>query len=186
MKKLWLLTVVLFLFGCGASDSQMDRTIYLREKLLNCDGCSFTAEITADFGEKIYTFTLDCQGNKDGSLAFEVQKPDTISGIQGILSANGGKTTFEEDRCVAFPMLAEGEITPVSGPWVLYTALCSGYILACGMEGDLLRMTLNDTYEDEALQLDVWLDSDDRPVTAEIFWKGCRVLTIRVTDFQIL
>lgn len=186
VKKLWVLVAALFLFGCSGESAEMSRGLVLREKLLSCNGCSFVAEITADFGDMTYTFTLDCQGNPDGSLAFEVQKPDTISGIRGTLSAAGGKITFDEDRAVAFPMLAEGEVTPVSAPWVLYNSLRSGYLFACGMEGEQLRLTLNDSYEEEALQVEVWLDQEDQPESAEIIWKGRRVLTVRVTNFRYL
>ena len=91
MKKLWILAVILLLFGCSEENSKMSRGIALREKLLSSTGCSFEAEIIADFGDKTYTFTMECQGNADGSLNFVVQKPDTISGIRGILSKNGGK-----------------------------------------------------------------------------------------------
>ena len=186
MKKLWVLTALLFLAGCSGETSQLDRAMSLREKLLHCAGCNFTAEVTADFGDKTYSFTLECQGQTDGSLNFSVVKPDTISGISGVLSAGGGKITFEEDRAVAFPMLAEGEVTPVSAPWLVYNTLRSGYIAACGMEGELLRLTLNDSYEEEALQVDVWLDDLNRPETAEILWRGRRILTVHVTNFQIL
>ena len=109
-----------------------------------------------------------------------------ISGIRGVLSGKGGKITFDEDRAVAFPMLAEGRVTPISAPWLVYNTLRSGYIAACGMEGELLRLTLNDSYEEEALQVDVWLDDLDRPETAEILWRGRRILTVHVTNFQIL
>ena len=186
MKKWCILVVVIFLFGCSRENTEMSRGLAFREKLLQAGGCSFEAEITADFGDKLYTFLLECQGNGDGSLSFSVQKPDSISGICGILSAEGGKITFDEDRAVAFPMLAEGEITPVGAPWMLYNTLRCGYILACGMEGDLLRLTINDSYEEEAMQVDVWLDDQDRPVSAEIFCEGRRVVSIRVMNFQIL
>lgn len=186
MKKLWILVAILFLFGCSQNNSELDKGLEFRQKLLASSGCSFDAEITADFGDKTYSFQLSCQGNSDGSLAFTVQKPDTISGISGVLSAKGGQITFEEDRCVAFPMLAEGEISPVGGPWIVYNALRSGYILSCGMEENRLRMTLNDTYEEDAFQVDVWLDGGERPDVAEILWKGRRVLTIQVINFQIL
>ena len=186
MKKLWILLALLFLFGCSGETAEMTRGLTLREKLLNANGCSFDADITADFGEQIYSFRLACQGNKDGSLSFAVQAPDTISGISGILSAKTGKITFDEDRTVAFPMLAEGEVTPVSGPWIFYNTLRSGYIVACGTEGEWLRLTINDTYEEEALQVDIWLDDEDRPISAEIFWHGRRVLSIGVTNFRIL
>lgn len=186
MKKVLVFSMILFLFGCSERSSELDRGIAFREKLLNCAGCSFTAEITADFGDKTYTFVMDSQGNPDGSLGFTVREPESISGISGTLSAKGGEITFDEDRGVAFPLLAEGEITPVSGPWMLYNTLRSGYILSCGMEGDLTRLTLNDSYEEEAFQVDVWLNGEDQPVTAEILWKGRRVLTIRVAQFQFL
>ena len=61
----------------------MSRGLAFRERLLQGEECSFEAEITADFGDKLYTFLLNCQGNADGSLSFSVQKPDTISGISG-------------------------------------------------------------------------------------------------------
>ena len=186
MKKWCILVVILFLFGCSKENSEMGRGLAFREKLLQSSGCSFEAEITADFGDKLYTFLLNCQGNADGSLSFSVQKPDTISGISGILSAEVGKITFEEDRAVAFPMLADGEITPVGAPWVLYNALRCGYILACGKEGDLLRLTINDSYEEEAMQVDVWLDEQDCLVSAEIFCDGRRIVSIQVMNFQIL
>lgn len=186
MKKLWFVVIILFLFGCSGEPTQMGRGLAFREELLNGNGCTFTSRITADFGDKTYTFDLACQGNQDGSLSFTVLSPDTISGISGTLSAGGGKVTFEEDRAVAFPMLAEGELTPVSGPWILYNTLRSGFIATCGVEGELLRLTMQDSYEEGALQVDVWLSDENRPVTAEILWQGHRVLSIYVTDFQIL
>lgn len=186
MKKLCVLFLILTLFGCTGEDSQMERCLQLREELLNCTSCSFTVEITADFGDITYTFTLLCRGNADGSLDFSVEKPETISGISGVLSGNSGKITFDEDRAVAFPLLAEGEASPISGPWLLYNTLRSGYIGACGMDGDRLRVTLNDTYEADALQIDVWLDGENRPESAEILWQGRRILTLLIEDFQIL
>ena len=164
----------------------MSRALSFREQLLMAKSCAFEAEVTADFGDKTYTFTLACEGKPDGSLTFAVQKPDAISGIKGALSAEGGKITFDEDRALAFPMLAEGEATPLSAVWILYSTLRSGYLTSCGTEGEWLRLTLNDTYEDKAMQVDVWLDDANCPVMAEILWQSRRILSLRVTNFQIL
>lgn len=186
MRKLWILVAVIFLMGCKADTSEMSKALAFRQKLLTGNGCNFTAEIAADFGDKTYSFTMECTGEADGSLAFSVQKPDTISGIRGVLSGKGGKITFDEDRAVAFPMLAEGRVTPISAPWILYNTLRSGYILACGTEGQQLRLTINDSYEEESLQVDVWLNEEGRPNAAEIYWQGRRVLSMCVINFQIL
>ena len=113
-------------------------------------------------------------------------RPESISGISGVLSADGGKITFDEDRALAFPMLAEGELTPISASWILYETLRSGYITSCGTDADGIRVTLNDTYEDEALQVDVWLNGEDLPEKAEIFWEGRLVLSMMIMNFQIL
>ena len=186
MKKLWCVITVLFLFGCSGETSEMSRALALREKLLQCESCAFDAEITADFGDKIYTFDLSCSGDKNNNLTFSVVSPESISGISGVISSSGGKITFDEDRAIAFPLLAEGELSPISAPWVLYKTLRSGYLTSCGKEGDAVRVTLNDSYEDEALQVDVWLNEKDYPETAEIFWQGRRILTLLIKDFQIL
>ena len=186
MRKLLCFMIVLFLWGCSAETSQMQKALTLREQLLKSEGCSYNAEISADFGDKVYSFTLSCSGKKDGNVIFSVVSPESISGISGVLSADGGKITFDEDRALAFPMLAEGELTPISAGWILYETLRSGYITSCGTDADGIRVTLNDTYEDEALQVDVWLNGEDLPEKAEIFWEGRLVLSMKITNFQIL
>lgn len=35
--------------------------------------------------------------------------------------------------------------------------LRSGYITSAGMDGGRLRLTIDDSYEDDALHLDIWL-----------------------------
>ena len=82
--------------------------------------------------------------------------------------------------------MADGQLTPVSGPWILMKALQSGYLTSCTQEGELLRIAVDDSYEDDALHLDVWLDNLDFPVRAEVFWKGRRLLTISVKNFTFL
>lgn len=186
MKKvLAFLAVVCLLSGCSKEDSGLKRGIALREKMIGADACSFTANVTADYADKIYSFTMQCAADREGNLTFTVQKPDSISGISGIMSAVGGKLTFN-DTALAFPLLADGEVSPVSAPWLLVHTLRSGYLSSCGTEGGGIRITLNDSYADEALQLDVWLDEQDFPCSAEILWQGRRVLSLTVEDFAIV
>ena len=47
-------------------------------------------------------------------------------------------------------------------------------------------MTINDSYEEDALTLDIWLDSQNNPVRAEILYDGRRILTLNIQNFQIL
>ena len=185
MKKLSILTVLLFLLtGCSTQETQLQRGMHLRDRLTR-ERCSFTAVIIADYGEYAYSFTLGCSTDDKGDVSFIVIEPESISGIAGKLTGDTGFLTFA-DTALAFPMLAEGEVSPVSAPWLMISALRGGYIVAAGPEGDLYRLTLKDSYAETALQVDVWLDGNDLPQKAEIFWQGRRVLSLHIEEFAFV
>lgn len=186
MKKcVALLCILTMLSGCTGKRQLMDRCMTLRADLLASEGCSFQAEITADYGDAIQEFSLKCQGKSDGDLGFEVLEPDSISGITGRFLGDVGQLTFD-DVALQFPLLADGQVTPVSGPWIFLKALLGGYLSACTMEEDMLRLTIMDSYQEDALQLEIWLNGENRPVLAEIYYAGRRILTMEIEDFQIL
>ena len=162
----------------------MDRGMLLRKNLLEKD-CAFIATITADYGSFVHTFQMDCTANAAGELHFTVIKPDSISGITGSFSAAGGKLTFDKE-ILLFEMLADGQITPVSAPWMMIRTLQQGYMHACGFEGDGLRLQLHDSYRDDALQMDIWTDANDNPVCGEIVFAGRRILSVDVENFAFM
>lgn len=185
MKRiLALLLAVLMLAGCGFDNPGLDRAMTLRARLLAA-GCSFNAVVTADYGDKVYTFTLRCLGDSSGNVTFEVTAPESIAGVTGKITDEGGFLTFD-DAALAFELLADNQISPVSAPWVLLRTLRGGYVTACSEEGDGLRLSADDSYEEDALHLDIWLNGGDLPDRAEILWDGRRILTVAVENFEIL
>lgn len=156
----------------------------LRSRILQSQQCSFDAEITADYGDKLHQFAVSCQGDNNGDLTFLVNQPETISGITGKLTDSGGKLTFDE-TALQFDTMADDQITPVSAPWIFLKTLRSGNLTSAGMEGDLLRLSIDDSYEEDALHLDIWLDEEDTPKRAEILYAGRRILSLDVKNFQI-
>ena len=185
MKRLLAIPLIaVLLSGCMGENKELDRAMELRADLL-CHSCTFDAEITADYGEEIYTFGMYCEGDSQGNLGFRVNTPESISGISGRISGDAGMLTFQ-DAALEFPLLADGQVTPVSGPYLLLKTLRGGYVRSVGREEDLIRVTVDDSYEEDALRLDIWLDSENRPVRAEILYQGRRFLTMAVTDFRIL
>ena len=185
MRRIILLLVVFLLFsGCTADSNQMDRPMALRGKIQQSD-VTFDVEITADYGDKIHTFAMQCQSDTKGNLKFTVTAPDTIAGISGTVTKGSGKLTFD-DKVLAFDILADELISPVSGPWVLMETLRSGYLTSCSQEGDLLRVAIDDSYAEKALHLDIWLDGEDIPQRCEVFWQGRRLLSMEVKNFTFL
>ena len=182
-----ILAVILALFllaGCEGSDAELDRAMALRAKLL-ASSVSFDAEITADYGSEVHTFSVYCEGDSQGNLGFRVTAPETIADITGRIDGGEGKLTFR-DTVLAFPLLAEDQLSPVSGPWIFYKTLRTGYLTSAGMEEDLLRLTIDDSYEDDALTVDIWLNESDAPIRAEILYDGRRILTLTIDNFQIM
>ena len=185
MKRiLALLLVLLFLPGCAGQTDQMDRAMALRAKLLS-QPVFFHAKVTADYGDSIHIFSLECQVDAQGNVHFTVTEPESIQDITGTINASGGKLTFN-DQAVAFDLLADGQLSPVSAPWIFMKALRSGYLTSSGKEGENLRITVDDSYADDALHLDIWLGENDLPIRAEILWQGSRVLTMEVGNFSFV
>lgn len=186
MKRIAVvLCFLLMLTGCSGTEENLDRAMVLRSKLLAAAECKFDAVITADYADITYTFTMECVVDHQGDLRFCVKEPETIAGISGTVSDTGGKLTFD-DKILSFGLMADGLVTPVSAPWVLMKTLRSGYLTSCGREGGNLRLSIDDSYADEALHLDIWLGEDDLPVQGEILWQGRRLLSIRVENFTFL
>ena len=184
MKKLSvLLIVLLFLGGCSGKQEELERAMTLRAKLLASE-CSFDAKITADYGDKLYVFAMTCQGDSRGNLTFTVTEPESIAGITGLISQDGGKLTFD-DTALAFPLMADEQLTPVSAPWILLKTLRGGYLASANMEEELLHLTIDDSYEEDALQLDIWLDGQNLPVQSDILYDGRRILTVQVSNFTL-
>ena len=156
----------------------------LRADLLGCLECSFDVTITADYGDKLHTFAMQCQTTGHGDLQFTVLQPETIAGITGEISSGEGKLTFD-DTVLYFPLLADEQVTPVSAPWILVKTLLGGYLSSANQEDDLLHLTIYDSYEEDALQMEIWLDGKDIPVCAEILYGGRRIVTMSVENFSI-
>ena len=185
MKRIiGLLLVVVLLSGCAVDSGQMDRALSLRGKIQQKD-VSFDVAMTADYGDKLYSFSMSCQSDKLGNMKFTVTEPETIAGISGTVSKGSGKLTFD-DKILGFDTMADGLISPVSGPWVLLETLRSGFLTSCSQEGELLRVAIDDSYEEKALHLDIWLNSEDLPQQCDIFWQGRRLLSMEVKNFTFV
>lgn len=185
MKRLALaLLCVVLMTGCASQKASLDRAMELRAKLMSSQGCAFDVNITADYGSQTQTFSVTCQSEPDGDLTFTIQEPQTIAGISGKISGDGGELTFD-DQVLAFELLAEGQVTPISAPWLLVRTLLGGNVKYCAEEDGMLRISVDDGYQDDALHMEIWLQ-EDSPRAAEVIWQNRRILTLEIENFRIL
>lgn len=185
MKRIvGILCLLVLLTGCTGKEAELDRAMSLRAKLL-AQAVSFDADITADYGDKTFAFSMSCQTDTQGNLTFTVTAPSSIAGITGTVSSAGGKLTFDE-QALSFDLMADGQLSPVSGPWILMQTLRGGYLTSCTVEGERLRVAIDDSYAEDALHLDIWLNEKNIPVRGEILWEGRRLLSIEIKNFAFL
>lgn len=184
VKLISILCVVFIFAGCKNTNSPLENAMALREHVVKSNGCSFLSTVTADYGDKLYTFSMECRTDKEGNMAFTVTKPITLTGIAGKIDTAGGAITFD-DKVLAFQTIADGQVTPVTAPWLLIKTLRSGYLRDCTDTENGYKISIDDSYETDALRLVIYVE-ENLPVAGEIFWKGRRVLTLTVESFTYL
>lgn len=176
--------IPIFLLGCRHQNDAMNWLLTFRQELTQSSNITFQTVVTADYNDTFYSFSMLCDYDQNGKMAFTVTAPETIRDIQGTIHSSGGNLTFD-DQILAFNSMASGRISPVSAPYILMQALRSGYISAAGKLGAGYCVTIDDSYEDDALTLQINFENNV-PVYGEIFWEQRRILTLQIEDFQFI
>ena len=167
-KKLTALLLALpaLLCACAGKPAKQDLAqpaLDFRQALLE-NGCSFEAEITADFEDYVYSFTLSCEEDSDGSMQMRILAPDTLAGITAQIEGERAKLVFGD--------------TEVAQAWR------SGYMQFSGTEDGALHVTYLCGYGEDEIRVDTWF-SDGAPVRADLSCDGHTTVQIDVTDFNL-
>jgi hypothetical protein len=160
----------------------MEAALDLRSRCLASPNVRFRAEIRADYITGFEEFTLDCETSPDGTVVFRVLSPEEIADICGTVRRDEGTVEFD-GAVLAYPLMAQGRLSPLGGPWVVMKAIRSGCILAAGREGEMIHVTIDDSYDDHALTVDLWLEEGELE-EAEIAWEGRRCISMTFDDFS--
>lgn len=181
-KIAFVMLMLVMLTGCR-KEEPTQRAVDLRTALLSAQGCSFTAHIRADYGEKVYDFSLDADYASD-KTTLTVTAPKEIAGISAVTDKDGTSLQFDGAE-LAMGKLANGLVSPILVPWILGQCWTGEYISCAGKDAELYRVTYLKGYDEEELQVDTWLDEDDIPVYAEIFYGDTRCITVQIENFQM-
>lgn len=181
-----LMILLCLLTACGSKETDaLQAPMKFRTQLLDAGGCTFSAAVTADYGDSVQQFTLLCDCRTDGTASMEITAPETVAGIRADIEKSGGKLTFE-DTAVGFGTLADGNVAPIAAPSLLVSAWTEAYISAAGSEGTQLRVTYEKGYNEEQLFVDCWFDEKNIPICAEICYNDKTVLKMELTDFSFV
>ena len=196
MRKLLLCVpmITLLLAGCGGKTQGSEAeqlALLVRGEYLEMTACSLDASITADYGQRVYEFTLDLQYTKGGETVLTVTAPEDIAGVTARLK--DGAATLEYDGASLETGELDGQgLSPVSALPALLNAVQTGFIAEVGRE-DLdetatLRICCRDPEQapGAGVETAVWFDLDTHGlVQGEISVDGARVILCRFTQFTM-
>lgn len=128
-----MMCLCLLLGGCGGRSQGVSPAIAFRASLVQAGGCSFRAELTADYGDYVVPFALDCKTEVNGQTHFTVAAPETLAGITAAVDETGGTVTYD-GLMMDFGLLANGRLAPAAGPAVVAYCWSSAYLAAGGEE----------------------------------------------------
>lgn len=184
-KKLILLVLpLLLLLGCSAQ-TPAQPPLSFRTALLQAGGCCFTADITADYGQTVTNFTLQCTFSPETGAQLTVTEPASIAGITAHVDESAAYVSYDDTQ-LALGTLANGTLAPLAAPYVLGQCWAGEYIDSTGKDGEFLRATYRMGYEEAELIVDTWFSDDPFvPVCAEISFDGRMILRAALSDFSL-
>lgn len=178
MTMLFLLTA-----GCKSESSPVQAAVEFRAALVQAGGCSFRAEVTADFTDSVVSFTLDCQGEADGTTYLTVTAPETIAGITATVTDSGGTVTYD-GMAMDFGLLANGNVIPAAAPAIALCCWTGEYIAYAGQEEAGYRASYEKNFDEKRLNVDTWFENGV-PIYAEVCYNGTRILKMTISDFTM-
>lgn len=178
--------LLLVLTGCGASEEDVvQEALNFRTSLLAADHCTFAADVTADYGERVGNFVLECTYTPSSNEAeLTVTAPESIAGISAAVDGETADVNFE-DVSLELGTLAGGQVAPLQLPQLLGDAWTYGYVESQSEEGEGYLVTYRSGYDQEELLVFTRFDAEMTPFQAEIYCDGVCVLTAALTGYCV-
>lgn len=181
LSLLLIASALISLNACAKPTGEASPAAEFRAALVNADGCSFRAEVTADFGDTVQSFTLDCAADADGKTELTVVSPESIAGITATVADAAGTITYD-GMAMDFGLLADGQVAPAAAPALAVECWLRAYISSSGREEELYRVTYENGYDEKTLTVDTWFENG-LPISAEVCYNQQRILRLVLTDF---
>lgn len=132
-----MMILCLLLAACGGGSAGAGRAeqlaLEIRTEYIGMAGCTASMELTADYGERVYTYGMDLTMQKEGETVLALNAPENVAGTTVRIEA--GKTALEFDgaRIETGPLDASG-LSPVDAVPALLTYAREGFMAECGEE----------------------------------------------------
>lgn len=154
MKRtvLFALMILLLLTGCGRGADD-EGTIQNWRQGCQTGKLTFSAAITAQTAENVYSCAADCVYN-NGETVVTLTEPSTIAGVR-FRVGEGDETLSYDGAELLLGDLDGGSVSPCQAVPILMEAIAQGRLLRTWREDDCLAADLE---AEEDITVTLWLD----------------------------
>ena len=202
MRKLLasLLIPLLLLAGCqgktgalpgGEEQTAEEEARQVRTEFLAASSCTGTAEVTADYGQRVYEFTLDFSWVKDGETVLTLTAPEEVAGLTARIAQGQTRLEFDGVSLDTGELTGEG-LTPMELVPALMEWTRTGFMAQCAYEDRNEVPALRVQFRDPDMQAGTgtectaWFARTDHALLrAELFWNGELVLSGDFINFTL-
>lgn len=175
--------LLLLLCACGAAKESAQTPVSFRTALTSAGQCNFTLELTADYGDYIREFTLQCSGDVDGDTSLTVMAPEIAQGVTATVSGEDAAVSYS-DTVLAVENFESRAISPMAAPYLLTKAWSEGYIESCGVDGDWEQVHYLLGYGGKQLEI-VTCFAGQEPQWAEISDGENILISCEISEFTL-
>ena len=195
-----LLIPLLLLAGCqgeagvlpgGGELTAEEEARQVRTEFLAASSCAGTAAVTADYGQRVYEFTLDFSWEKEGETVLTLTAPEEVAGLTARIAQGQTRLEFDGISLDTGELTGEG-LTPMELVPALMEWTRTGFMAQCVYE-DLnevpaLRVQFRDPdmKAGTGTECTAWFArTGHAPLRAELFWNGELVLSGDFINFTL-
>ena len=188
-----VLMITLLLTACGGAGEEhgpMEQALAIRGEYLAGQDCTARLDVTADYGQRVYTYTVDVTVS-DGRTTLQVVAPEEVAGVTAHLDGAQGSIEYDGTMLETGELSADG-LTPLSAVPALLESARSDFIGGCTREMLGERTALRVQCHDPAAQpgtgreTTLWFDADSHVLLrGEISQDGRRVITCEFAEFVL-
>lgn len=197
MRAKWIFAPLILLLlaaglcGCTGAEDENDLVLQLRSDILAMDGCSGTMEATADYGQRVYQYTVEFFSTQKEGMTLLITAPEEVAGITARVAA--GKTYLEYDgvQLETGPLNGDG-LSPLDALPAFLEAMGTGYIAETGSEPldqrEALRICCRDPEQPagQGLETVLWFDKTQKTLLqGELRSDGATVVRCTFSDFIV-
>lgn len=167
---------ILALSGCGGGPGPEELAAQIEASYAQAAQVDFAARIRADYGDRVYDFTVSCSSGADGGV-LTVAEPEIIAGVTVRFSSDGATLAYDGAEVFTGEILPEG-LSPVDAVPMLLDLWRDGLVTEAVFEkrdGEECLAAL--FHVNERVESRTWFSKNTwLPLRSEVYLDGYTVI----------